>query len=62
MFLFFSQLPWATLFGLEDTVHTNMAITSAFTLAVDIVTRAVSKISDAIKAQGPGELIKPATG
>lgn len=46
LFLVFAQMPWATLLGVEDTVTVNMAITSAFTLAVDIVTRALGKIGN----------------
>lgn len=46
LFLIFSQLPWATLLGVEDTVHVNMGITAAITLAVDVVTRALGKIGN----------------
>lgn len=41
MVVFFSQLPWATLFGLPDEPHTNIAITSALALAIDIISRAL---------------------
>lgn len=59
LFLILSQLPWASLFGLEDTVTTSMAITSAFTLAIDIVTRALGKIGNHVQA--PAGLIKSAS-
>jgi len=46
LFLVFSQLPWATFFGLEDATTVNLAITSAITLAIDIVKRALGKIGN----------------